>query len=49
MVLFDGLVYFLKIEKEICQIHQNYLVALRLYLDNSHPKDHSPPNKVIIS
>ena len=28
MVLSGGLVYFLKIEKKMCRIHQNYLVAL---------------------
>ena len=30
MVLSDGLVYFLKMEKIFCLIHQNYLVALTL-------------------
>ena len=31
MVLSDGLVYFLKIEKKNCRIHQNCLVALKAH------------------
>ena len=31
MVLSDALVYFLKIEKTICRVHQNYPVALISY------------------
>ena len=30
MVLPDGLVYFLKIEKKTSRIHQNYLMALKV-------------------
>ena len=31
MVFSDDFLHFLKIKKEICRIHQNYLVALNLY------------------
>ena len=30
MVFFDDFLYFLKIQKNTCRIHQNYLVALTL-------------------
>ena len=44
IVLSDGLVYFLKIEKENCRIHQNYLVALSWDTPGLFIKSHSQLN-----